>query len=444
MIIALYNLGLVIYGWLIQLFSLWNPKARALFEGWQLNDVRGRKDIIHRVNGVVTTDFELVWIHCASLGEFEMAKPIAAALQAASSQRHVLFSFFSPSGYNHAVLETNQTKVYLPLDGRDSAKRWHAQWQPQSAIFIRYEFWYHHLKTTLAANIPTFALGVSLRPNHFLFSKLASPWMKMLKKLNGIGLINESMTALAQNNGLNNAFVFGDSKFNRAFDRTQQAHTPHPILTPWLQQKPTLIFGSAWMPEIELLQHFAKSHPAMLKSWQILIAPHDISAEFCDKIITSLSQLNPQKHSDGIPSPAQTQVVILDSIGQLAQCYRYGTMAIIGGAFGKGLHNTIEAVAFGLPVIFGPNYQKFPEAQQFIDAGFGFSVSDATSFSRVLSDLMQQVNRQQGSAGAKDDNIRHPLSSTAKDFVETNKADIEKFANLTYPKANLYGKSANN
>jgi 3-deoxy-D-manno-octulosonic-acid transferase len=119
-------------------------------------------------------------------------------------------------------------------------------------------------------------------------------------------------------------------------------------------------------------------------------------------------------------------------------------MAIIGGAFGKGLHNTIEAVAFGLPVIFGPNYQKFPEAQQFIDAGFGFSVSDATSFSRVLSDLMQQVNRQQGSAGAKDANIRHPLSSTAKDFVETNKADIEKFANLTYPRANLHGKSANN
>ena len=182
MIIAFYNLGLVIYGWLIQLFSLWNPKARALFHGWKLDCGRGRTDIVHRVNGVITTDFELVWIHCASLGEFEMAKPIAAALQAASSQRHVLFSFFSPSGYNHAVLDNNQTKVYLPLDGRDSAKRWHAQWQPQAAIFIRYEFWYHHLKTTLKANIPTFALGVSLRPNHFLFSKLASPWMKILKK----------------------------------------------------------------------------------------------------------------------------------------------------------------------------------------------------------------------------------------------------------------------
>jgi len=374
MIIAFYNLGLVIYGWLIQLFSLWNPKARALFQGWKLDCGRGRTDIVHRVNGVITTDFELVWIHCASLGEFEMAKPIAAALQAASSQRHVLFSFFSPSGYNHAVLDNNQTKVYLPLDGRDSAKRWHAQWQPQAAIFIRYEFWYHHLKTTLKANIPTFALGVSLRPNHFLFSKLASPWMKILKKIDGIGLINESMTALAQNNGLNNAFVFGDSKFNRAYDRTQQPHTPHPTLTPWLQQK-------------------------------------------------------------RITNPSQTQVIILDSIGQLAQCYRYGAVAIIGGAFGKGLHNSIEAVAFGLPVIFGPNYQKFPEAQQFIDAGFGFSVSNTESFSQVLMNLMQQVNIEVDQPDTPRSSPGHPLSTVARDFVATHKADIEKFANLTYPAA---------
>ena len=435
MIIAFYNLGLVIYGWLIQLFSLWNPKARALFQGWKLDCGRGRTDIVHRVNGVITTDFELVWIHCASLGEFEMAKPIAAALQAASSQRHVLFSFFSPSGYNHAVLDNNQTKVYLPLDGRDSAKRWHAQWQPQAAIFIRYEFWYHHLKTTLKANIPTFALGVSLRPNHFLFSKLASPWMKILKKIDGIGLINESMTALAQNNGLNNAFVFGDSKFNRAYDRTQQIHTLHPTLTPWLQQKPTLIFGSAWMPEIELLQHFVQTHPDILKSWQILIAPHDVSAEFCGKIKSSLSQLNPQKYSDGITNPSQTQVIILDSIGQLAQCYRYGAVAIIGGAFGKGLHNSIEAVAFGLPVIFGPNYQKFPEAQQFIDAGFGFSVSNTESFSQVLMNLMQQVNIEVDQPDTPRSSPGHPLSTVARDFVATHKADIEKFANLTYPAA---------
>lgn len=439
MIIALYNLGLVIYSWLIQLFSLWNPKARALLLGWKLDIDRGRTDIVHKVNGIVTTDFELVWIHCASLGEFEMAKPIAAALQAASSQRHVLFSFFSPSGYNHAVLDTNQTKVYLPLDGRDSAKRWHAQWQPQAAIFIRYEFWYHHLKTTLEAGIPTFALCVSIRPNHFLFSKLASPWTKILKKFHGLGLINHSMAQLAQNNGLNNAFVFGDSKFNRAFDRTQQAHTPHPTLTPWLQQKPTLILGSAWMPEIELLRQFAQSHPTLLKSWQILIAPHDVSPEFCNEICASLSLLNPRKHSDGITNPTQTQVVILDSIGQLAQCYRYGTMAIIGGAFGKGLHNTIEAAAFGLPVIFGPNYQKFPEAQQFIDAGFGFSVTDIESFSRVLINLMQQINPEHIGGNPQGANVRHPLSKIARDFVETHKAEIDKFANLTYPNAQRMG-----
>ena len=230
MIIALYNLGLALYGGLIRLAAVWNPKAKSLKEGWSLDQRRQRADIVHTMDGEAVSAFELIWIHCASLGEFEMAKPIAAALQAASSQRHVLFSFFSPSGYNHAVLDTNQTKVYLPLDGRDSAKRWHAQWQPQAAIFIRYEFWYHHLKTTLAAGIPTFALGVSLRPNHFMFSTVASPWKTLLKKLNGIGLINVSMEALALNNGLTNAFVFGDPKFNRAYQRTQESQQPHPSL----------------------------------------------------------------------------------------------------------------------------------------------------------------------------------------------------------------------
>lgn len=428
MIIALYNLGLALYGGLIRLAAVWNPKAKSLKEGWSLDRHKQRADIVHVVDGEPVSAFELIWIHCASLGEFEMAKPIAAALQAASSQRHVLFSFFSPSGYNHAVLDTNQTKVYLPLDGRDSAKRWHAQWQPQAAIFIRYEFWYHHLKTTLAAGIPTFALGVSLRPNHFLFSTVASPWKTLLKKLNGIGLINASMEALALNNGLTNAFVFGDPKFNRAYQRTQESQQPHPVLTPWLQQKPTLIFGSAWMPEIQLLKSFTSSHPNALKGWQILIAPHDISDDFCNKTMLELSDLHPVRFTHGITNPQTTHTVILDTIGQLASCYRDAKVAVIGGAFGKGLHNIIEAAAFGLPVVFGPNHQKFPEAQQFIQAGFGFSVTQDTEFQTVLLSLIQ--SHQDNPEG--DANFTHPLATIAQSFVETHRADITKFVNLTY------------
>lgn len=433
MIIAVYNVGLGVYRWLIQLFALWNPKAKALLNGWARDRAFHRGEIIHEINGVTAGEFELIWIHCASLGEFEMAKPIAAALQAASSQRHVLFSFFSPSGYNHAVLDHNQTKVYLPLDGRDSAKRWHAQWQPQAAIFIRYEFWYHHLKTAIQANIPTFALGVSLRPNHFLFSKVASPWKHLLKQLNGIGLINESMVLLAQQNQFNNAFLFGDSKFNRAYDRTLLSPSPNPLLQTWLQRKPTLIFGSAWMQEITLLQDFIQIHPTALNNWQILIAPHNISPEFCAQIQDALQPLQTAKYSEKTTLSEEDQVVILDTIGQLADCYRYGAMAVIGGAFGKGLHNTIEAVAFGLPVIFGPNFQKFPEAQQFIHAGFGFSVSDSESFNQILLTLMSEV--QPSPSQPQQNSFTHPLSTLAKNFVASNRADVSKFVNLTYPEA---------
>ena len=433
MILALYNLGLGIYGGLIRLFALWNPKAKALRNGWTADCHKRRKDIVHVIDGKQVAAFELIWIHCASLGEFEMAKPIAAALQVASSQRHVLFSFFSPSGYNHAVLDTNQTKVYLPLDGRDSAKRWHAQWQPQAAIFIRYEFWYHHLETTLATGIPTFALGVSLRPNHFLFSVLASPWKKLLKKLNGIGLINASMESLANHNGLQNTFVFGDPKFNRAYQRTQQIPKSHPVLTQWLQQKPTLVLGSAWMPEIQLLKSFIANQPRALQGWQILIAPHDISENFCYEIARELSALSPVTFTTGIAHPKNTSAVILDTIGQLAECYRHATVAVIGGAFGKGLHNTIEAAAFGLPVIFGPNHQKFPEAQQFIDAGFGFCVADEKSFEETLLRVLGTVN----DTNPVDQRLKNTsaLSILASTFVAEHKADIEKFANLTYPNA---------
>lgn len=431
MIIAVYTLGLRMYGWLIQLFSLWNPKAQALAAGWRADLTKTRKDIVHEEAGVVTKEFELVWIHCASLGEFEMAKPIAAALQAASSQRHVLFSFFSPSGYKYAVLNHNQTKVYLPLDGRGSAARFHAQWQPQAAIIIRYEFWYHHLNTALKANIPTFALGVSLRPNHFLLSKLASPWQRILKQLNGIGLINESMLLLAKQNNFHNAFLFGDTKFNRAYERAQQTPTPHPKLQAWMQQKPTLILGSAWMPEITLLKEFILSHPQALQHWQILIAPHNISAEFCTQILTELQLISPVKFTEQAQENMDSAVVILDTIGQLAECYRYGSLAIIGGAFGKGLHNTIEAVAFGLPVIFGPNHQKFPEAQQFINAGFGFCVGDNASFNDILLRLTSEIQANESNPSQR----THPLSAIAKNFVESHRADVQQFVNLTYPYA---------
>lgn len=429
MIIACYTGILWLYGCLVRLFSFWNPKARALVSGWREDYGRHRGEIIHKSDGVVTKNFELVWIHCASLGEFEMAKPIAAALQAASSQRHVLFSFFSPSGYKHAVLDENQTRIYLPLDGRGSAARFLAQWQPQAAIFIRYEFWFHHLNTTLKNNIPTFALGVSLRPNHFLFSKFATPWINLLQQFKGIGLINHTMTALATQNGLHNTFVFGDPKFNRAYERTLAPQQTHPTLEHWLQKNHTLILGSAWLPEIELLSQFLQKNPNALNSWKILIAPHNVSNAFCEKIIASLSSLKPLifTQCQSIPHHElhDAKIMILDTIGQLASGYQHGTLAIIGGGFGKGLHNTIEAVAFGLPVIFGPKHQKFPEAQQFIDAGIGFTVSSYEEFEQILLQLVHQSQNQP----------QHPLKTKAQTFVFSHRANVDQFVKLTYPNA---------
>lgn len=412
-----YHLAMRCYALGMALLSLWNPKAKKLREGHIQTGIRLK-------NGWWKDEVapkDLIWIHCASLGEFEMAKPIAAALQAASSQRHILFTFFSPSGFEHSQLALNQSKAYLPLDSLGSAKRCLEQWNPSAAIFIRYDFWYHFIQQTLRRNIPCYALGVSLTPNHWLFKTPGKPWLTLLKQMTGIGVINAQMMQIAIEQGLTNTFVFGDTKFNRAVERTLQPPSlPLPLQT-WLTQKPTLILGSAWQPEIDLVLQFFQNNPHILPHGQILIAPHNISPAFCETIqiqCESKLQLKAPRYSQCLTSiPNATQILILDTIGHLAESYRFGSIALIGGAFGKGLHNTIEAAAFGLPLIFGPNHQKFPEAEQFIQAGCGFSVANQSEFDQTLLNLFQSFKPNQ----------IHPLGAKAKSLAQNQKADILAF-----------------
>ena len=412
-----YDVAMRCYAMGIRLLSLWNAKAKCLRDGQR--ESRARLKEGWWKDGVVPK--ELIWIHCASLGEFEMAKPIAAALQAASSQRHILFTFFSPSGYEHSKLELNQSKAYLPLDSRGSAQRCLEQWNPSTVIFIRYDFWYHFIQQTLLRNIPCYALGVSITPQHWLFKPLGKPWLQLLQKLNAIGVINAKMHQIAVENNLNNTFVFGDTKFNRAVQRTLQPSALPIELQNWLTQKPTLVLGSAWQPEINLILHFFQKNPEILPHGQILIAPHNINNNFCEAIQNQcLETINTQalrfsKCSKNIPT--NTHILILDSIGLLAESYRFGTIAVIGGAFGKGLHNTIEAAAFGLPIIFGPKYNKFPEADQFIQAGCGFSVKNQSEFDNALLQLFQSFSPNQP----------HPIGQIAKTVAQNQQANIIAF-----------------
>lgn len=414
---VLYNLAMRCYAMGIGLFALWNSKAKKLRDG--------QRETLVRLNDGWWKDIvapkDLIWIHCASLGEFEMAKPIAAALQAASSQRHILFTFFSPSGYEHSKLELNQSKAYLPLDRPGSAKRCLAQWNPSAVIFIRYDFWYHFIQQTLHRNIPCYALGVSLTPHHWLFKSLGKPWLTLLKQITAIGVINPKMHQIAIEQGLTNTFVFGDTKFNRAVERTLQPSSLPLPLKNWLTQKPTLILGSAWQPEIDLILQFFQKNPEILSHGQILIAPHNINTTFCEAIQKQCLEkiktnaLRFSECSNIIPSTAQ--ILIIDTIGHLAESYRFGSIALIGGAFGKGLHNTIEAAAFGLPLIFGPNHQKFPEAEQFIQAGCGFSVANQSEFDQTLLNLFQSYIPNQ----------IHPLGALAQSVAQNQKADISAF-----------------
>lgn len=419
----LYTIAIRCFGLLMRFSALWNLKARNLMQGqdlaWATLPTGGEND---KSEGESKKP-PLVWIHCASLGEFEMAKPIASALENEHPGIRILFSFFSPSGYQNAALSKHHVKAYLPLDTQQNAKKWIAHWQPSLAIFIKYDFWFNCIKETLSQQIPIHALGVALRPRHFLFTFFGKPWLKLIRKFQSVGVINKAMLTLAQNKGLNNSFVFGDPKFNRTVQRLETIQLLPKILLHWVTQNNILILGSCWPAEIRFLNHYLKINELPV-GWKILIAPHDIRTEHCQEIAKKLEVLKPillsnhTHNKDTDLSNTSTELgdcVILDSMGTLAECYRHSKIAFIGGAFGKGLHNIIEAAVFGMPILFGPNHSKFPEAQQSIDAGFGFSISNQTEFNETLNRLFF------------DSNLLAHCAEISKQFSISQQAHILKF-----------------
>ncbi len=419
----LYTIAIRCFGLLMRFSALWNLRARKLSQGQDLAWANLPTAENNETPGSNTKKPPLVWIHCASLGEFEMAKPIVSALEDTHPGIRILFSFFSPSGYQNATLSEHHFKAYLPLDTKKNAKKWIAHWQPSLAIFIKYDFWFNLINETLGKQIPIHALGVALRPDHFLFTFFGTPWLKLIRKFQSVGVINQAMVTLGQTYGLNNSFVFGDPKFNRTVQRLETIQLLPKVFLNWISSDNILILGSCWPAEINLLKQYLKIHKLPL-GWKILIAPHDIQTDHCREIVNSLQVLKPillsnqNDHQYTDLSDASNKFgncVILDSMGTLAECYRHSKIAFVGGAFGKGLHNIIEAAVFGMPILFGPNHSKFPEAQQSIDAGFGFSISNQTAFNEMLNRLFF------------DPNLVAHCAEISKKFSISQQADISKF-----------------
>jgi len=368
-----YNIGVRLYFVTIWLASLLNKKARLWLNG------RKRYAFI-RCN-------DSIWFHFASLGEFEQGRPVLEEMRRIYPENKIVITFFSPSGYEVRKNTTLADFVYyLPLDTAKNAREFIDAIKPKMAIFTKYEYWYHFFNEAHRRDIPVYIISGIFRPGQIFFRWYGSLHRKILSFVSYFFVQDERSKQLLQGIGLNNAAISGDTRFDRVWANAKQPK-PVPVVAEFCSGHKVFIAGSTWPEDEKLVADLTTEYP----DWKFIFAPHEIGEEKIYKLTDLLppnssirySQLSTQHSLSGTQ-----QTLIIDNIGMLSSLYQYGDIAFIGGGFGAGIHNTLEAAAFGLPVIFGPNYAKFKEAHDLVALRAGFSISNQMQLKGIADTLI--------------------------------------------------------
>jgi 3-deoxy-D-manno-octulosonic-acid transferase len=362
-----------------------NPKARQ----W----VDGRKGLWERLEAKREALQGCLWMHCASVGEFEQGRPVLEAIKRERPDLPVLLTFFSPSGYEARKAEPLATHVdYLPPDGAANAKRLLRLLRPGVVLWVKYELWHHYLEALRAARIPTFLISAYFWPAMPYFRWYGGAWRRMLGCFTHHFVQDERSGQLLRDIGLENVTVSGDTRFDRVLaivDAKEPLGAGEAFRA--AAPSPVLVCGSTWPADEERL---LKALAAQRVEARLLVAPHELHAQHLAAVETAFpkplvlwSELeNSLVAGAGVPPGIRT--VLVDRMGLLARIYRYGDIAYVGGGFGDGIHSLLEPAAWGCPVIFGPLHTKFPEAQGLIDVGSGFEVRNAEELLAVIDRLL--------------------------------------------------------
>lgn len=395
MITFLYTIGIYLYSGLIQLAAIWSPKARQ----W----INGRRQIASQLaafNQGASTGAPRVWIHCASLGEFEQGRPLIEMIKSAYPQVQLILTFFSPSGYE---IRKNYPQAdlicYLPVDTPARARKFIRQLEPNLAIFVKYEFWRHHLQALQEAKVPTLLISAIFRPSQIFFKPYGSWYRGLLPYFQHIFTQDEASGQLLESIHIQHFSRAGDTRVDRVLQLREQA-PEFPEIARFVGDAPIWVAGSTWPVDEKMLFPFWVEHlPA---GWKVILAPHDIAGEHIEQIEQGCP-FPSVRYSQIAEKEEVTQaakVLIIDNIGMLSALYQYGQLAYIGGGFGKAIHNLLEPIAFGLPVIFGPRHQKFQEALVLKRSGGGFAIKDPEELRPIFEKLLQKTDYQQASTAA--------------------------------------------
>ncbi len=381
----LYSVCIQLYGLALLLISPFHSKAKQMIAGRKY----WRKDLTKKL---MTIGENRIWFHCASLGEFEQARPIIEAIKENNSDTEIILTFFSPSGYEIGKsCELASAVSYLPLDSKINAIDFLNVVKPVKAYFIKYEFWFNFMTAISCKNIPLYFVSSTFRREQLFFQWYGGWFRQQLNNVTHFFVQNQKSFELLQSNGIDNCTKSGDTRFDRVI-KTPASANRNEILESFCGSDPTLILGSSWHSEEKMLAEFLATEECNFK---IIIAPHDVSRRHIE-FIQGLISLESTLYCETNPNRVKNfQLLIMDCIGLLADAYQYGQLAFVGGGFSNALHNVLEPATFGLPVLYGNNHDKYPEGFDLASTGGGIRIGNQAEFNSVLKRLLSDKSAMQ-------------------------------------------------
>lgn len=371
-----YHLFIAIYAFLARIYALFNKKASLL--------VKGQVEAYGLLRNKVVPGKQYIWFHAASLGEFEQGRPLMEKIRAAYPNYGILLTFFSPSGYEvRKNYEGADIVCYLPFDRLKNVRQFLDLTHPCMAFFIKYEFWKNYLDELHRRQIPVYSVSSIFRANQVFFKGYAKNYAKVLDNFTHLFVQNEESKRLLSTIGIEKVTVVGDTRFDRVL-QIREAAKELPLVETFKAGQLTFVAGSSWQPDEALFIEYFNAHPEV----KLIIAPHVIAEEHLTEIIGKLKRPYVRYTQATMENVREASCLIIDCFGLLSSIYRYGEIAYIGGGFGVGIHNTVEAAVYGIPVIFGPKYQKFMEAIQLLESKGAFSIKNYEELKALLDHLL--------------------------------------------------------
>lgn len=403
----IYDIAIRIYVLMIRLAALFKPKA------WLW--VKGRKNIFDRIKkaladaGVDPDKQPIAWFHCASLGEFEQGRPVIEAYRQKYPDHKIFLTFFSPSGYEVRKAFLGADFIfYLPPDISRQVRKFLVLVNPRVAIFIKYEFWFNYLRLLRKSGVPTFVISANFRPDQHFF-KWYGDWSRTaLEHLTHLFVQNESSLELLSFIGVNNVTVSGDTRFDRVMEIAENAEH-FPLVEAFAANGHLLLAGSTWPADEELIFSLMQKPGLNLK---LIIAPHEIHPARINALMARAGNSAIRYSNANETNLSGVNIMIIDSIGILSALYRYATVAYIGGGFGVGIHNILEAASFGKPVIFGPMHSKFQEAREMLELGAAFSIKNEEELLSALEPLLNNTDIYAAAAQQAGDYVKSRAGAT--------------------------------